>query len=210
MIPTLTVGGMTEAGGTVLVADDDSDMRALYQCWLAEFDEVRVAADGAAALRRFDETVDAVLLDREMPEHNGVAVARELDRRDADPAVVMISGVEPDVDLLDIPVDDYLRKPVSRETVLERVERAVVTAASRPQHHRLVALDTRRRIVEAAVPSRRLAGDPNYQRTVDYLECAGPTLDDAQASVPPVAAETGGGPSPAVGSFDTASREPRQ
>ncbi|MFC6755906.1 MULTISPECIES: response regulator transcription factor [Haloarcula] len=201
---------MTDAAGTVLVADDDSDMRSLYQCWLAEFDDVRTAADGAEALRRFDETVDVVLLDREMPKRNGEAVARELDRREADPAVVMISSVEPDVDLLDIPVDDYLRKPVSGETVLERIERAAVTAASPPRHRRLVALDTRRRIVEAAVPRHRLAGDPNYQRTVDHLECAGPTLEDAQTSVPAVAGEGGGEPPLAAGSFDRAAREPRQ
>jgi len=175
---------MTRTAGTVLAVDDDSDMRSLYRCWLAAADEVRTAADGVEALQRVDERVDVVLLDREMPRTDGVAVARELDRRDADPAVVMISGVEADLDLLDIPVDDYLRKPVSRETVLARVERAVTAATCPPQHRRLVALDTRRRIVERAVPRHRLAEDSNYQRAVDHLECERSTLADARESVP--------------------------
>jgi len=199
---------MTRTAGTVLVADDDSDMRSLYQCWLAAFDEVRTAADGVEALRQLDDGVDVVVLDREMPRKGGVAVARELERRAIDPAVVMISAVEPDIDLLDIPVDDYLRKPVSHETILARVERAAAAAESTPEHRRLVAQDRRRRIVERAVSRHRLAEDPNYQRTVDNLACAESTLEAAHAAVPAVVGD--GEPQQELATVNGCSREPRQ
>ena len=201
---------MTRTAGTVLVADDDSGIRSLYQCWLGAFDEVRTAADGVAALERLDGDVDVVVLDREMPGKDGVDVARELDRLELDPAVVMISGVEPDVDLLDIPVDDYLRKPVTGEVVVERVERAVAAAESSPRHRRLVALDTRRRVVEAAVPRHRFVDDPTYQRALERLDREGWTVDDARVSVPPAADATGEEPRATVGPFDAGSRDPRQ
>jgi len=175
--------GMAGDSGTVLVADDDSDLRSLYRCWLASTHEVRTAPDGEAALQRIDSTVDAVVLDREMPETDGVAVARELDRREDPPAVVMITGVVPDVDLLDVPVDDYLQKPVTRDDVLDAVSRARTLAEGPARERELVALDTRRRIVEDAVPRRRLAGDPTYQRTLEALDCDVATLDRARPAV---------------------------
>ncbi len=176
--------GMTETAGTVLVADDDSDMRSLYRCWLAPSYEVRVAPDGDEALAAVDDTVDIVVLDREMPGRDGVAVAHELARRDVDPAVLMISAVTPDADLLDIPVDDYLQKPAAHETVRERIDRAAAVAGCSDRERRLIALDRRRRIVEAVVAPCRLAEDPQYQRTADLLDGDGPELEQARDAVP--------------------------
>jgi len=175
---------MTGSSGTVLVVDDDSGLRSLYRCWLSSSYEVQTAADGVGALQQLDETVGVVLLDREMPNKDGIAVARELERMDIDPVVVMISGVEPGPELLDIPVDDYLEKPVSGETVVERVRRAAAATECQPRQRRLVALDTRRRIVEATVPDHRLADDSRYQRAVDRIEADGSVLEQARAAVP--------------------------
>jgi DNA-binding NarL/FixJ family response regulator len=40
----------------------------------------------------------------------------------------MISAVDPDLDIIDMPVDGYLSKPVSEEEVVEAVERAFLIA----------------------------------------------------------------------------------
>lgn len=184
MIRPVASGDMTRTAGTALVVDDDSDLRSLYRCWLAQSYDVRTAADGVDALERLDETVDVVLLDREMPRKDGLAVARELDRRELDPAVVMISSVEPDVDLLDISVDDYLQKPVERTAVLDSVERALAVAEQpRPRRH-LVSLDRRRQIVEATASPATLTGETAYQQTVDTLDSHSDTLDAAWRAVP--------------------------
>ncbi|MBX0302670.1 response regulator transcription factor [Haloarcula salinisoli] len=175
---------MTGTAGTVLVIDDDSDLRSLYRCWLAESFEVRTAADGVAGLGRLDEDIDVVLIDRQMPRKDGVSVAEDLDRRELDPAVVMISSVEPDVDLLDISVDDYLQKPVERTAVLDSVKRALAVAEQpRPRRH-LVSLDRRRQIVEATASPETLNGETAYQQTVDTLDSHSDTLDAAWRAVP--------------------------
>jgi DNA-binding response OmpR family regulator len=177
---TVVTFDMKRTAGTVLVVDDDSGLRSLYRCWLAQSYEVRTAADGVDGLRRLDGTVDVVLLDREMPRKDGVAVAREIDRREVDPAVVMLSGVEPSEDLFDIPVDDYLRKPASRESVLAGVQRAqAVAEQSRPRRH-LLSLATRRRVVEESVSMGTLTGETAYQSAVDVLEHHSDTLDAAR------------------------------
>jgi len=178
---------MAGTSGTVLAVDDDSDLRSLYRCWLAESHEVRTAADGVEALRAVDETVDIVLLDREMPRRDGVDVAREVERRDIDPAVVMISGVEPGVDLLDIPVDDYLRKPVSAERVHRHVDRAAAVADQPRPRRNLVSLDRRRQIVETSASKRALTGEPAYQSAADTLDRHSDILAAARNTIPAAA-----------------------
>ncbi len=103
---------------SVAVIDDDTDYRQLYKLWLPEEYEVIEAGDGRTGLQRIDDSIDAVLLDRQMPKLSGETVAEKLRQRSVTPAVVMISSVKPDVDILDIPVDSYLRKPADRDTLL--------------------------------------------------------------------------------------------
>lgn len=116
---------MTETGGTVLVADDDADLRALYRAWLPDEYRLRTAVDGRDALDRLTDDVDVVVLDRKMPRLRGEAVASAIDQGESDPAVLMVSSIEPDdIDMEDT-VDRYLRKPINRETFLAAIDGAV-------------------------------------------------------------------------------------
>lgn len=160
---------MEASGGTLLVVDDDQDLRSLYQAWLRDAFDIRTAADGVEAMAAMDDEVDVVLLDREMPRKDGVAVARTLPRSAHDAAVVMVSGVEPGPDLLDIPVDDYLQKPVDREPLLAALRRGKALADGADRFQRLLSLDTRISIVESHA-TQDLSTNEAYQRTVADLE----------------------------------------
>lgn len=184
MVCTVGSRRMDRTAETVLVVDDDSDVRSLHRLWLAESYEVRTAADGVGAFERLDEDVDIVLLDREMPRTDGVAVAEELTERDLDPAVVMVSGVEPSVDLLEIPVDDYIQKPTAREELLARLQRAEAITSKPPQCRDLLALETRLAAVEACRPSEELRSHSIYQRAVDRLERERAGIDRARQTLP--------------------------
>ncbi|WP_267640475.1 response regulator transcription factor [Haloarchaeobius amylolyticus] len=118
------------AGGetTVLVVDDDEDLAETYALWLGSDYDVRVANDGETALERYDPAVDVVLLDRRMPSVSGDEVARELRTRDSSCLIAIVTAVGPAFDLLDVPFDEYLLKPVDREGVLETVERLAALA----------------------------------------------------------------------------------
>ncbi|MBX0293928.1 response regulator [Haloarcula nitratireducens] len=170
---------MVETVGTVLVVDDESDCRALYRIWLREAFDVMTAKDGVEALDQFDETVDVVILDREMSRKDGTEVATELAARDADAFVAMVSGVEPGTDLLEIPVDEYLQKPVGREDVLGLVDRAMALGQYRDRFRRFCSLAARVATVEQRVHRTELDGDATYREAVARLERERRTVEAA-------------------------------
>ena len=105
---------------TVLVVEDDADLLATYEVWLAAWDDVTVRSevDGQAALTAVDDA-DVLVLDRKLPGLSGPEV---LDRLGADrPAVVVVSAYQPDAHVREGDVDAYLVKPVTRERFLDAV-----------------------------------------------------------------------------------------
>ena len=68
----------------ILVVEDETELADLYSGWLSERYPVRVANDGPEALEEFDEDVEVMLLDRELPGMNGKAVLSMLRDRGAE------------------------------------------------------------------------------------------------------------------------------
>ena len=106
---------------TVLVAEDERDLAALYEAWLAETYDVRVAHDGATAVGRFDEAVDVVLLDRRMPGDSGDEVLAHVREAGTGAGVAMVTAVEPTTDVASMGFDEYVVKPVDQGELLSLV-----------------------------------------------------------------------------------------
>jgi DNA-binding response OmpR family regulator len=106
-----------------MIAEDERPLAELYAAWLSEHYDVEAVHDGDAALAAYDRTVDVVLLDRRMPGTSGDRVLERIRAIDDDCRVAMVSAVEPDFDIYDMGFDDYLVKPISREEVLDLVDR---------------------------------------------------------------------------------------
>jgi DNA-binding response OmpR family regulator len=111
----------TQETATVVVVDDERDVAELYTTWLETVHDVRSAYSGFEALDLVDETVDVVFLDRQMPELSGDEVLEAVAERDIDCRVVMVTAVDPDFDIIEMPFDDYLTKPVGRSDLLDTV-----------------------------------------------------------------------------------------
>lgn len=163
----------------VAVIDDDEDYRQLYRLWLPEEYDVIEAGDGRTGLQRVDDSVDAVLLDRQMPALSGETVASKLRQRTVTPGVVMISSVKPDVDILDIPVDSYLRKPTDRDTLLSVLSTVRARREYETDRRKLLGLADRRATVADAVRATALAESESYQQAVERLDRHDVTLGDA-------------------------------
>ncbi|MFC3476208.1 response regulator [Halobacterium litoreum] len=118
-----TVEGREGDEPTVLVVDDEQGLADLYTIWLEDDYAVHTAYSGDDALDALDDTVDVVLLDRQMPDVSGDEVLDTLRERDLSCRVAMVTAVEPELDIIDLGFDDYLRKPVDKETLLKTVER---------------------------------------------------------------------------------------
>jgi DNA-binding response OmpR family regulator len=113
----------TGTGGnvSVLVVDDELRVAETYAGHLRTDDtfEPTVAGGGEEAVERMDETVDVVLLDRRMPGFSGDDVLRHIRDVGYDCAVGMVTAVRPDEDVVELPFDMYLVKPVRHEELLQ-------------------------------------------------------------------------------------------
>ncbi|HEY1356612.1 MAG TPA: response regulator transcription factor [Solirubrobacterales bacterium] len=114
-----------EAGGRVLVVEDDEDIADVLRRSLRnEGYDVRTSADGIDALDIAAGFVpDLVVLDLGLPRLDGVEVCRRL-RADSDVPILMLtarSETEDRVGGLDSGADDYLVKPFERKELLARI-----------------------------------------------------------------------------------------
>lgn len=116
----------------ILVADDEQGVRtAIEQILKAEAWDVRGVADGATAVRSFEEEpADLVLLDMRMPSMTGLEVCRALRATTggASTPILIISGLEDEETILaalDAGADDYILKPFSRGHLLAKIRFAL-------------------------------------------------------------------------------------
>jgi DNA-binding response OmpR family regulator len=119
---------------TILVVDDDPEMRALLKSYLAgEGFLVTTAGDGREALFLARErNPDLIILDLMMPEMGGYEFLR-LYRRQGEAAVILLTAkLEEDdkVQGLELGADDYVTKPFSVRELAARA-RAVLRRAGR-------------------------------------------------------------------------------
>lgn len=113
----------TPPEATVLIVEDEVGLADLYTQWLDDSYAVITAVSGEEALDQVDEDTDVVLLDRRMPGMNGGEVLTEFRDQGLDCNVVMVTGVTPDFDIIEMGFNDYLTKPIRREVLQETIER---------------------------------------------------------------------------------------
>ena len=154
----------------ILVVDDQTSTRKVLAAQLqAAGHQVLEADSGDAALHQFlTEKPDLVLLDVEMPGHDGYWVASQLRAAEAGgwTPIIFLSSRDQDQDLwqgIESGGDDYLVKPVST-TVLQAKLRAMQRL--RRMQTRLVELSDELRANAGAVGVRRLLQKEN---TVEEL-----------------------------------------
>ncbi|EMA22312.1 response regulator [Haloarcula argentinensis] len=107
---------------TILVVDDEPAVADVYADQLGDQYIVETAYSGEAALSKLDSAVDVVLLDRRMPDLSGDEVLSEIREKRYDTRVAMVTAVDPDFDIIEMPFDDYVLKPVSKEDLFQTIE----------------------------------------------------------------------------------------
>lgn len=111
-----------DATATVLVVEDQEGLAEAYAAVLSEKYSVRMATSGEAALEEVDDEVAVILLDRRMPGMSGDEVLAELQERDVDAKIAMLTAVEPTGDIVEMPFDGYVTKPIENDELLDLVE----------------------------------------------------------------------------------------
>jgi DNA-binding response OmpR family regulator len=155
---------------TVLVVDDEEDIADLYTTWLEMSHDVRTAYSGDEALEKADSDVDIVFLDRQMPDRSGDDVLDRIREDDLDCRVVMVTAVDPDFDIVDMPFDDYLTKPVMREDLTGTVEEMTEREEYNETVQDYFSLTSKKATLEAEKTPSELRESQEYQGLVERVE----------------------------------------
>jgi len=121
--------------GKILVVDDDPDiLEAISMILESQGYKVVTARDGVEGLANLKaELPDLMILDLLMPKMDGFAVCKELQdprwTKYRDIPILILSSVREEASRrryeletgLELDVDDYVEKPVSPDTLLQRV-----------------------------------------------------------------------------------------
>jgi CheY-like chemotaxis protein len=164
--------GETGTAGTVLIVDDEKEVADVYALRLGDRFETVTAYGGEEALDHLDEDVDAVLLDRRMPVMSGDDVLREIRDRGFDIPVVMITAVDPDLNILDLPFDDYLCKPVDKGTLVQVLEQQLASSETSTDERlsEFYQVASKLMVLDVETPQHELEDSEEYQRLKERTE----------------------------------------
>ncbi|CAM2740692.1 response regulator [Halobacterium salinarum] len=170
----------------VLVVDDEPRVAEAFALWLEDDYEVRTATSGAAALEAADDDVSVALLDRQMPTMTGDEVLAALRERALDIRVAMVTGIDPDFDIVEMPFDEYIQKPVDGDTLHDVVARLRTLNQYDDSIDELYRVTQKLATLEAQLSERALADNDEYQRLRErkatLSEAADAALDAAGTS----------------------------
>ncbi|MBE7520872.1 MAG: response regulator [Burkholderiales bacterium] len=128
------------AKATILVVDDEPDVREVLEEYLAKHGYATMGAANADAAKAVvaKAAIDLALVDVTMPGEDGLALARHLRERHASVAVVFVTSASTVVDRivgLEMGGDDYISKPFDPREVLARVRSVLrrMSAANRAE-----------------------------------------------------------------------------
>jgi DNA-binding response OmpR family regulator len=174
----------------ILLVEDDQELAALYAAWLEETHTVRTATDGVEALEIVDDEIDIVLLDRQFPKLSGKEVLSTIRERDLSCQVMVVSGVEPDFDLVSMEFDGYLVKPVTREELRNAVEQIIAQASYSKKLQEFYSLAQKRNVLdeEKTMDERELSEE--YAELEARLGDVSRQLDDIAETVEDASEET--------------------
>jgi len=127
---------------TILVVDDQSNVRQLLQEYLTEQGfNVLTATDGQNALYTARHTTpDLILLDIMMPRMDGYQFLRQY-RQERQTPIIIISAREEETDAvlgLDLGADDYVIKPFRMRELLSRIRALLRRAEGASEAHELL------------------------------------------------------------------------
>lgn len=164
MYTTMSEITLSSAGrqASVLVVDDEAMLADLLYEWVNEKWPCEAVYSGQEALEVVDGTIDLVLLDRQMPDLSGEEVLQTIRDQHGSIQVLMVSAIEPNFDILDLPFDGYLQKPVDRPTVQEAIEGLLIRRTYEPAIREFFSAVAKIEILEAVKSPAELAEDERF------------------------------------------------
>jgi len=166
---------------TVLVVEDESEIRTTYRLWLSGDHEVIDVPDGEAALAAvegMDGVPDVVLLDRLMPGLSGRETLAEMRERGYDCRYAVVTAVEPDFDIIEMGFDAYVTKPVTETELRDTLAELHAQTDYDDTLDEYTSLLSKREVLRARKTDEELADSDEYARFDGRLDELEAQLDE--------------------------------
>lgn len=167
----------------ILVVEDDEALAEAMAVWLGAEYDVTTATDAATARASVHDGLDAILLDRNLPDASGGDVLRAIRDDGYTVPVAMVTGVEPDADDAALPFDDYLVKPATRSDLTDLVERLRRRGRYDDAFRDYYALVTKRATLRTSNADGELAASTDYRELETRIAERERRLDDAVTAI---------------------------
>jgi len=149
---------------TVFVVDDEDEVADTYSKSLKGSYAVRTAYSGEEAIESMSPDVDVVLLDRRMPEISGDKVLEKIRNTGYDCRIVLITAIEPELEILSLDFDEYLTKPVGPDDLHEVVEAMLARTEYVTTVREAIALASKMATLESKMDIEELEASEEYRR----------------------------------------------
>ena len=159
-----------EQRGTVLVVEDDPQVRDLFRTYLEDRYAVLTAGTAVEAMATVSGDVDVVLLDRMLPNASGDEILGEIRSRGIECRVAMVTALEPDLDVAGLGFDDYVVKPVSKSKLHNTVDSLLHWGAYDTIVQEFFSVAQRVAVIEERLEPDALEESEEYDRLVGELE----------------------------------------
>lgn len=153
---------------SVLVVDDEREVADSYTLYVESEYDVQTAYGGRGALETVTPETDIVLLDRRMPDVSGDEVLQTIRDRELGCRVIIVTAVNPGFDILDMPFDDYLCKPVERTDILDSIDQQLQIIAYEV-FREYFQLASKQAVLETQLTQKTLDSSSEYAEINDRL-----------------------------------------
>jgi len=160
----------SEGSATVLVVDDEPHLVGMYTAMLEDAHTVRTATRGEAALERFTDDVDVVLLDRRMPGLSGEDLLDVIRSEGYEYQVAMVTSVDPDLDIVELPFDAYIVKPIRGQDLRNLVENLLLRSRYSTGIQELLRTTSKLVALESQFDEDELDAHDEYRRLRERKE----------------------------------------
>lgn len=160
---------------SLLLVDDDNELRPeMAEYFVKQSNTVKQCANGREALDLIDQhSFDVVVLDMVMPDLSGIDVLRELQSRNAECEVVVLTGeatVESAVEAMKLGAREFITKPIRLRELDRLVHKAYETGQLRKENRQLKAVLRRQQ-----APPDIIGNSPQMQEVFRLIARVGPT-----------------------------------
>lgn len=161
-----------QSNPSILIVDDERDVADGYITRLSgQYTDIEAVYTGTDAVEYLNEhSVDVLLLDRRMPGMTGDEVLDAIEDRGFECRVIMLTAVDPDFDIVEMPFDDYFQKPVATEDLIAGIEQQLRAQSFDSELEQYFRTSAKIAVLEAEKSEAQLDSNKKYQRLKEQAE----------------------------------------